>query len=116
MDNELENKSEHSVTDGVCPPICRRLFRRIIADETALLYSEGKEEKLVMVRDISVTGIGIENNFPLAVGEECKIFIQSAILRESIKKKTRVVWCKKTEDNVWQAGLELYYDDPIQFA
>jgi hypothetical protein len=39
----------------------------------------------------------------------------SFILDEPVAKQAKVVWCKKIDNNLWQAGLDFGLDNKINF-
>ena len=106
---------EYIAKEGGCPPECRRAFRRIILEEVAELSVSGKREKAVIVKDISGRGIGIESDFPVQVGGLYTLIFRSAMLQNQIFKFLRVVWCDKTDENIWRAGFVLEVSEGIQW-
>lgn len=83
---------EQTYSKDGCPPLCRRAYPRVKADDPSVLFDDEGGEKFVMLRDISAKGIGVESSFPLIPGEKRAVLVKSAILRELAKKEARVVW------------------------
>jgi len=84
---------------------------RVTIEEPAILTIPGAQDKKIMIKDISEEGIRVASDFPLEKGRTYKIFIQNALFREKIAKDFIAVWSNLSNENLWESGLVLEFNE-----
>jgi hypothetical protein len=99
------------------PPAFRRAHDRYPVDAAGTAYIKSNDqERVSLIKDISLRGLGIISNYPLARGERVAVSVQSALIKNSFQKKTaRVVWSEEVEEGLWYTGLEMIFTSIIEF-
>ena len=99
------------------PPAFRRSYDRYPVDAAGTAYIQSKDqERVSLIKNISLRGVGIISNYPLERGERVAVSIQSALIKNSLQTKTaRVVWSRQVEEGLWHTGLEMIFTSIIEF-
>ncbi len=94
----------------------RRSYERFKVDASATLIVNKNLEIPSILTDLSVRGAGAVSSDPLKVDEKIKVIIRAPFFFEHpLYKEARVVWCKKLDGNLCQAGLDFGGDNLIDF-
>ena len=90
--------------------LCRReeYKRYALNDSASIFTADGKEEPLSL-ENLSREGACVCGNYPFKRNEFVTVTIKavSPFFKGLFSKEVRVVWCKKVEPNLWEAGLDL---------
>lgn len=94
----------------------RRSYERFILNDSVSLVTQEGIEKTLALKDLSARGAGILGDFPLDINQRVTLAMKSSfILDKPVAKQAKVVWCKKIDNNLWQAGLDFGLDNKINF-
>ena len=90
----------------------RRSYERFILNDSAsVVTKEGKETSL-LVKDLSARGIGVIGDSPFDINEKVTMVINAPFFFDRpISKQAKVVWCRKIDQNLWQAGFDFGLDE-----
>jgi len=110
-------KYVYAMEEGYSLSAYRRSYNRFnIEGQATLSFDKGLSRPSIL-KDLSAGGAGVICNEPLGVNEEIGIFIPtSLLLKSSVYKKAKVVWCSKIGENLWQAGLAFGWDNKISLT
>lgn len=97
--------------------LCRRDYKRIIANASASLVTDEKVEIPLILKDLSVRGMSVVGDYPFQKNERIKITIYAPpFCDKPVLKQAKVVWSKKTDKNLWEAGLDFGMGNLIQLT
>lgn len=95
--------------------VYRRSYERFILNDSASVVTKEGEEKSLLVKDLSARGIGVIGDSAFGINEKVTMVINVPFFFDRpISKQAKVVWCKKIDQNLWQAGL-VFGLDKIDF-
>ena len=93
----------------------RRAYARYSINASAVLSAGTYPGRGLIVRDISVRGLGIITDFTLVRNEKLDIALSIPSLRRLLYyKKPRVVWCHRLDDTLWRCGLDFGLTERIE--
>jgi len=94
----------------------RRDYRRYILCDSIALLTKGGAEKIALLKDLSARGAGVVADEPLQANEKLAVVISAPFFfDQAVSKRAAVVWCKKIDNRLWQAGLDFGLDNKIVF-
>jgi len=100
--------------DGLNP--IRRDSERFPVEASAIIVLDNKIKKGLMIQDVSTRGIRGTTTFSLAKDQALKIILQAPFFDHPVDLEARVAWCKEISGGLWQVGLDLGVDNPIDLA
>lgn len=95
----------------------RRAHERFFLDSSASLITQKDTTKHLSLKDLSARGAGVVGDWPLSINERVAIIINASFFFDKpVSKQAKVVWCKKMDCELWQAGLDFGLDNLIDLA
>ncbi len=93
----------------------RRDYKRFMVDGTvALVKTEGQTVPLIL-KDLSVRGLSVSGDYPFQINEMVTVIIYVPLFLDTpTLKQARIAWCKKTDENSWEAGLDFGMDNLVR--
>lgn len=96
--------------------VYRREYPRFILNDSASLVTPEGQEIALIVKDLCVRGAGVISSSELQVGHKENIVINApCFFEQPLAKEVKVAWCRKIDQNLWQAGLDFGLADKINF-
>ena len=90
----------------------RRRARRQPLLTQALLYRDSGEDapQRVMLKDVSLLGMGFESTAPVEPGARCRLCVEAGPMQMSVM--VRVVCCQKVSGDSYRLGGEIIFNEP----
>lgn len=91
----------------------RRCYDRFKVEGSATLVRDMQELPSILT-DLSCRGGSIVSSIPVKASEKVGLVISAPFFfPEPIYRDATVAWCSRIADNLWQAGLDFGYDNPL---
>lgn len=85
----------------------RRYYKRYKVDGFVTLVDSAAQKHLFVLRDLSSRGMGIASNALVNIKDVVKVIVDYVPgFNISISQNARIIWCEKTDDKFWRAGLD----------
>lgn len=90
----------------------RRRARRQPLITQALLYRDSPETapQRVMLKDVSLLGMGFESAAPIEPGTRCRLCVEAGPMQMSVT--VRVVCCQRMPGDAYRLGGEIIFNEP----
>lgn len=93
----------------------RRIYNRFKIESSAIVTVD-KEEKPVILRDISSSGCCVVCASFFSPNTLISIVFDLPILKVPIVRKGKIVWCTRISDSLFRLGIDFSADRKIEFA
>lgn len=95
----------------------RRAYERFALGSQAEVNTEKAHGIISIVSDLSSRGAGIITTVPFDPGEQVSVMLKTCFLfREAVRRNAKIVWCKKLDYNLWQAGIDFGANNLVELA
>lgn len=97
--------------------LSRRDYERFIVNDSASLITANSIERPLILEDLSARGAGVIGDYPFRINEKVTVVIYAPFFLDSpALKQAKAVWCKKINENMWQAGLDFGMDNLLNLT
>ncbi len=95
----------------------RRDYKRFIVNDSVSLVTDNGVERPLILEDLSARGAAVVGDYPFRINGKVTVVIYAPFFLDSpALKQAKTVWCKKINENMWQAGLDFGMDNLINIA
>lgn len=88
-------------------PLHRRDYKRFTVSGSAILVMIEGDRLPLILKDLSIRGISVAGDYPFQINEIVTVIVSVPLFLDApALKQARTVWCKKTGNTSWEAGLD----------
>ena len=93
----------------------RRDYQRFMVNGSASLVIVNEVKIPLILKDLSSRGVSVVGDYPFQINQTVTVIIYAPLFIDTpTLKQARTVWCKKTDENLWEAGLDFGMDSLIR--
>ena len=94
----------------------RRSYDRYDMDPSSKVCLNTPLNEEMMLKNLSARGAGAVGSRYLQAQESLDLVITSSLLKEPLRTRAKVAWCRQIENNLYQTGFDFGLDNTIDLS